>query len=231
MAKKINPISLRLGLTQVWDFTLQNYGKLISWYVLLLLKQLQLKKVVTQIFNINKFLVGDQEFWYYHNNLFFNIYFTDHIIKNPNKYSLILKNISLLIFEWFSLKVQLRIFKKTNWVTTPNLLISYANYLLKYHKNPNKVLWQLCQFLETNLNRTKVVYSSKGIRLVNLKGFKIRLVGRFDNTKNQMSKSIQQGLGVLSLMSLKNRVEFVNRELYTKLGSCGLQIWLFYEIN
>nr|YP_010199886.1 ribosomal protein S3 [Gracilariopsis tenuifrons]UAD89946.1 ribosomal protein S3 [Gracilariopsis tenuifrons] len=231
MAKKINPISLRLGLTQVWDFTLQNYGKLISWYILLLLKQLQLKKVVSQIFNLNKFLVGEQEYWYYHNKLFLNIYFTDNIVKNQDKYSLILKKISLLIFEWFSLKVQLRILKKTNWITTPDLLINYAIYLLKQHKNPNKVLWQLCQFLETHLNCTKIVYSSRGIRLVNLKGFKIRLVGRFDNTKNQMSKSIQQGYGSLSLMSLKSRVEFASKELYTKLGSCGLQIWLFYEID
>nr|YP_004062184.1 ribosomal protein S3 [Gracilariophila oryzoides]ADR03200.1 ribosomal protein S3 [Gracilariophila oryzoides] len=231
MAKKINPISLRLGLTQVWDFTLQSYGKLISWHILLLLKQLQLKKVVAQIFNLNKFLVGEQEFWYYHNKLFLNIYFTDHIVKNQKKYSFIFKKIALLIFEWFSLKVQLRIFRKTNWITTPNLLINYATYLLKQHKNPNKVLWQLCQFLEKNLNYTKIVHSSCGIHLVNLKGFKIRLVGRSDNTKTQMSKSIQQGFGSLSLMSLKSRVEFANTELYTKLGSCGLQIWLFYEMN
>nr|YP_009500463.1 ribosomal protein S3 [Gracilariopsis heteroclada]AXE43625.1 ribosomal protein S3 [Gracilariopsis heteroclada] len=231
MAKKINPTSLRLGITQVWDFTLQNYGKLTSRNILYTLKRLQLKNVITQFFNLNKFLVGEQEIWYYHNNLFLNIYFTDYIIKNCSKYPSILHSISSLIFEWFSLKVRLRIFRKTVWASTPNMLISYADYLIKQHKNPNKVLWQLCQFLKTHLNSTKVIYSTKGIHLVYLKGFQVRLVGRFDNTKNQMSKNIQQGFGALSLMSLKSRVEFVHKELYTKLGSCGLQIWLFYEIS
>nr|ATG87379.1 ribosomal protein S3 [Gracilaria chouae] len=231
MTRKINPTSLKLGLTQVWDFTIQNYSKLNYCYAFSFLKQLQIEDITSKFLKVNKFLVNDREFWYFNNQLFLNIYIVEVISKQVDKHLFLIQDLAKLLSNWFSLKIYLRIYKRIYWTTTSNLILSYASYLLEQNKNPNKILWQICVFLNKHRYHSKIVYSTKGIRLVNLKGFKIRLVGRFDNTKNQMSKSIQQGLGVLSLMSLKNRVEFVNRELYTKLGSCGLQIWLFYEIN
>nr|YP_009130773.1 ribosomal protein S3 [Agarophyton chilense]AKA27628.1 ribosomal protein S3 [Agarophyton chilense]ASP44556.1 ribosomal protein S3 [Agarophyton chilense]UAD89519.1 ribosomal protein S3 [Agarophyton chilense] len=231
MTKKINPISLRLGLTQVWDITTQNYSKPNYSYALSFLKHLQVESIITKVLRLNKFLINDNEFWYFNSTLFLNIYFTESTENKLNKYLFLIRKLSKVILNWFSLKIYLRIYKKVNLITTPNLISNYALYLFEQNKNPNKVLWQICQFLKKNLNNGKIVYSTKGIRLVYLKGFKVRLVGRFDNTKSQMAKSIQQSSGSLSLISLKNQVEFTQKNLYTKLGSCGLQIWLFYEIN
>nr|YP_009511841.1 ribosomal protein S3 [Gracilaria gracilis]AXI97718.1 ribosomal protein S3 [Gracilaria gracilis] len=231
MTRKINPISLRLGLTQVWDYTIQNYNKLNYCYTLSFLKQLQIENIVTKILSLNKFLIHDKEFWYSKNKLFLNIYIVEVDPNNSNKYLFLIKELSKLISNWFFLKIQLRIYKRVSWLTTSNLVSSYVSYLFVQNKNPNKILWQICILLKKHLGSNKVVYSTRGIHSVYLKGFKVRLVGRFDNTKNQMSKSIQQGSGSLSLISLRNQVEFVQKNLYTKLGSCGLQIWLFYEIN
>nr|YP_009490454.1 ribosomal protein S3 [Gracilaria textorii]AWH62613.1 ribosomal protein S3 [Gracilaria textorii] len=231
MTRKVNPISLKLGLTQVWDFTIQNYSKLNYCYALTFLKQFQIEKIISKILRANKFSVNDKEFWYFNNKLFLNIYIVEVLINQADKYLFLIQKLSELIFNWFSLKIYLRIYKRIYWITTSNLILSYASYLFAQNKSPNKILWQVCTFLNKHRYHSKVVYSTKGIRLVYLKGFKVRLVGRFDNTKSQMAKSIQQSSGSLSLVSLKNQVEFTQKNLYTKLGSCGLQIWLFYEIN
>nr|YP_010199611.1 ribosomal protein S3 [Gracilaria cervicornis]UAD89469.1 ribosomal protein S3 [Gracilaria cervicornis] len=231
MTRKVNPISLKLGLTQVWDFTIQNYNKLNYCYALSFLKQLQIENIVNKILKVNKFLINDKEFWYFNNKLFLNIYIVEVFFNQGDKYLFLIQKLSKLVFSWFSLKIYLRIYKRIYWITTSNLILGYASYLFQQNKNPNKILWQLSIFLNKHLYHNKIVYSTKGIRLVYLKGFKIKLVGRFDNTKSQMAKSIHQSSGSLSLVSLQNQVEFVQKNLYTKLGSCGLQIWLFYEVD
>nr|YP_010199686.1 ribosomal protein S3 [Gracilaria domingensis]UAD89594.1 ribosomal protein S3 [Gracilaria domingensis] len=231
MTRKINPISLKLGVTQVWDFTVQNYNKLNYYYTFSFLKQLQIENIISKILKINQFSVNDKEFWYFNDKLFLNIYIVDIIGNQSDKYLSLIQKLSKLVSNWFSLEIYLRIYKRIYWITTSNLIISYASYLLEQNKNPNKILWQVCAFLNRHRYHSKIVCSTKGIRVIWLKGFKVRLVGRFDNTKSQMAKSIEQSSGSLSLVSLKNHVEFAQKNLYTKLGSCGLQIWLFYEIN
>nr|UAD89494.1 ribosomal protein S3 [Gracilaria changii] len=232
MTRKTNPISLKLGLTQVWDFTIQSYCKLNYYYNSWLLKQWQINNIITKILELNKLWVNDKEFWYFKNKLFLNIYIVGEVpILHSDKYSLLVKELSKAIFNWFSFKIYLRIYKRMDWTVTSDLVSSYIVYLFEQDRSPSRILWQVCGFLKKNLNTRKIVYSTKGIRLVHLKGFKVKLVGRFDNTKSQMARSIQQSAGSLSLISLKNQVEFVQKDLYTKLGSCGVQVWLFYEIN
>nr|AMR57147.1 ribosomal protein S3 [Gracilaria salicornia] len=231
MARKVNPISLRLGLTQVWNLTIQNYGKLNYCYMSSFLQYWRTRNIIAKILKFNKFLINDKELWYINNTLFLNIYMVELVKKHSDMYLFLIKELSKLVCKWFSLKVDLRIYKRISWMTTSNLMLSYVSYLFDENRNLNKILWQVCTFLKKHLHKGKVVYSTKGIRIAYLKGFKIRLVGRFDNTKSQMAKSIQQGSGSLSLLSLKNQVEYMQKNLHTKLGSCGLQIWLFYEIN
>ena len=55
MAQKINPISFRLGITQVWNSTLQIYGKSFSGYFLLLHKQLQIQNFIKRYFQKHGF--------------------------------------------------------------------------------------------------------------------------------------------------------------------------------
>jgi|GEM_PF-5891287 len=90
-------------------------------------------------------------------------------------------------------------------------------------QNVNKVL-NLC------LNLNKISYFKKGPFRIKLIGFKIRLAGRFDNSRNQMAKITKYNSGSLSLSTLKNKVEYSKNEIFTKFGTCGFQIWLFYKI-
>nr|YP_010199511.1 ribosomal protein S3 [Gracilaria baiana]UAD89369.1 ribosomal protein S3 [Gracilaria baiana] len=231
MTRKVNPISLKLGITQVWDSTIQNYNKLDYYYTFSFLKQLQIENIISKILKINQFLVNDKEFCYFNNKLFLNIYIIDIVSNQSDRYLSLIQKLSKLISNWFSLEICLRIYKRIYWITTSSLVISYASYLFEQNKNPNKILWQICTFLNRHHYHSKIICSTKGIRVIYLKGFKVRLVGRFDNTKSQMAKSIEQSSGSLSLVSFNNHVEFAQKNLYTKLGSCGLQIWLFYKIN
>nr|YP_010199836.1 ribosomal protein S3 [Hydropuntia urvillei]UAD89844.1 ribosomal protein S3 [Hydropuntia urvillei] len=230
MTRKINPKSLRLGLTQVWDLTIQNYNKFDS-YILFIFKWLQINSVITRILRSNEFLISDKEFLYMGDKLFLNVYIPNSILESNDKYFLTLHELSKILVNCFSLKIYPRIYKKVNSTTMSNLILSYAIYLFEYNNNPNKILWQICQLLKGHLDNGRVIYCTKGIRMVYLKGFKIQLVGRFDNTKSQMARSIQYNLGSLALVSLKSYVEFSHKDLHTKLGSCGLKVWLFYEIG
>nr|YP_009511942.1 ribosomal protein S3 [Melanthalia intermedia]AXI97869.1 ribosomal protein S3 [Melanthalia intermedia] len=231
MARKINPVSFRLGALQLWDFTLQNYGKLTYNSILHFYKRLQIKKVINQILSLNRFLPGSKELWFYNDKLFLIIYFANQSFDKNKLYSPLIENISKIFLKYFSIETYLRVYIKTNHVLTSNLLINYTKYLLQQNKNFVKILWYLCQFSENHLNSKKIIYSDQGIRLAYLRGFKIRLVGRFNDSRSQMAKTIQQGLEFQSLMCLRNYIEFFQDEIHMKSGSCGLQIWLFYELN
>nr|AHX02542.1 ribosomal protein S3 [Sebdenia flabellata] len=227
MTQKINPISLRLGITQVWDSILQNYGKLNKNYSLILHKQIQFYKFLMQLLNSSKLLVSQKELQFKNNYVLVNLYYLN---ENLPISSLDLTKISKIIFQWFFVRVVLRLYLKYKLYSSINLVFNYTKYLLEQGELPTKILWNLCRFLEVHLNANKVFNSVKGPIRVNLKGFKIRLAGRLDGSKNQMAKTIEQKVGSLPLASLKSYVEFLNTEIHTKLGTCGLQIWLFYSI-
>lgn len=74
------------------------------------------------------------------------------------------------------------------------------------------------------MNSYKFSYFKYGFKKVYLKGFKIRLSGRFEGSKTQMAKSVEYTIGSLPLTCLNSYVEFKKKELFTKSGICGLQI-------
>ena len=62
MAKKINPISLRLGIIQVCNFMLQNYENEFKNYAIILHKQLQLQYFFKSFFFKYGFLFSHIDF-------------------------------------------------------------------------------------------------------------------------------------------------------------------------
>nr|YP_009295190.1 ribosomal protein S3 [Dasya binghamiae]AOH77202.1 ribosomal protein S3 [Dasya binghamiae] len=81
------------------------------------------------------------------------------------------------------------------------------------------------------MNTNKISLCKKGPQKLILKGYKITLSGRFENTKNPMSKTYTTKNGFITLTSLNNNIDFISKNLYTKLGICNIKIWLFYKIN
>nr|AHX02495.1 ribosomal protein S3 [Schimmelmannia schousboei] len=230
MAQKINPTSLRLGTTQIWNVFFQNYGKSYHVYFKILYKHLRILEVLNQIYLKKNIIIDHKNIWYSKNQVFLNIYYTNFLFSSKINYLLFLKVISQIIFKSYLTGGTTRFYLQSKWFTTANLIGAYAQYLLNNLGSPKKLLWNICTLLQTHLNSYKISYSKNGPICIALKGFKIRIVGRFDNSKNQMSKSIEQYIGVLPLVCLNSHVEFLNKEIYTKLGVCSLQIWLFYKI-
>nr|YP_010164458.1 ribosomal protein S3 [Polyopes lancifolius]QRM91053.1 ribosomal protein S3 [Polyopes lancifolius] len=226
MAQKINPISLRLGLIQVWDSTLQNYGKLYINYSTILHSQLQIYQFLIHFFSFNKLLLGSKQLSHSSDKVLLNITHSN-LIQGSDK--------NLLVqppgfSNHFNGKILTRLYLRLQWFSTVDLVFNYVQYLLKQNIPLNKIFLNLCRLFENQLNSKKILYSTHGPIIGNLRGFKIRLSGRFDNSRNQMAKSIKYKVGSLSLMKLQSHVEFKNSEISTKLGTCGLQLWLFYEI-
>lgn len=226
MAQKTNPTSFRLGIIQVWNSTLQFYGRSFKSYFSVVKEQLKLKDFITRYLQLNGFQLNYHEWRTYKNKTFLNIYFSPSF--NNKKFNLIcLKNLFNLVSNWFPKNFSVYFYLNPKWSLNPNFLISYTKYLLDQKTAPKKVIANLCRFLQNQLNSSKVTYFKFGLLKTNLIGFKICLVGRFDNS-NPMAKKFEQTIGTLSLTNLTNFVEYSNAEIHTKLGICGIQIWLFY---
>nr|YP_008994206.1 ribosomal protein S3 [Rhodymenia pseudopalmata]AGO19258.1 ribosomal protein S3 [Rhodymenia pseudopalmata] len=228
MSQKINPISLRLGVTQVWDSTFQFYGKSNKTYQSIFHKNYQAFTFISCIHNCSEFLLGN--FVAHFNRNYTSIDFFCSISK-PDKICLNLNQISDIISCWYDSKIFLFPYQKMNWFSSTKLISNYVKFLLSQNLNPTIILKDLGSFFELQFESEKIINSVKGPLKVQLKGFKIKLTGRFDNSRNQLSKNIVNKMGALPLTSLKSYLEFTSTEIYTKLGTCGLQIWLFYKIN
>nr|AHX02447.1 ribosomal protein S3 [Plocamium cartilagineum] len=222
-------MSLRLGIIQVWNFMLQNYDHEFKNYAIILHKQLQLQLFLKYFF-LNMIFFSHIDFWCYQNSIFLNIYYINiDFLKNKYFFKHYTELLNI-IQKKFLCKIKIRLYYKIEHFSTVYLISNYFCYLLNENMSFSKILWILIRFLEKNLNTYKIMYSKKGPIKMILKGFKIKLVGRFHNTRNPMAKSIEYNMGSLSLISLKNQVEFSKTEVMTKLGVCGLHIWLFYEV-
>nr|AHX02471.1 ribosomal protein S3 [Riquetophycus sp. HSY-2014a] len=231
MAQKIHPISFRLGVVQVWNSTIQFYGKSFNQYYLILHKYLQIQNFLFRLFKKNNLLLDFQELKIKRNKICLNIYYLYlPYVKNFDNY-LFFGKISKIINQWYFLPNKIHFYLKSELKSTANLIVIYAQYLLNKNMMHKKVLWNLCKLLQLQLDIEKVCCFKSGLLKIKLKGYKIRLAGRLDGSKNQMAKSIEHTTGALPLTNIKNCVEYKNKELYTKSGVCGLQVWLFYEIK
>nr|YP_009295519.1 ribosomal protein S3 [Mastocarpus papillatus]AOL58003.1 ribosomal protein S3 [Mastocarpus papillatus] len=230
MAQKINPTSFRLGTTQVWDSTLQNYGKPLNVYSTILHKQLQIQKLLPRYFLLNDFLLNYQEWKIRQNKVLLSIYYSPLTYSQKVQSPKFLKFLPKLLKKSILIEPTIRFYLKLQWSLTPNLIIWYSWHLLDKKTAPKKVILNLCKLLKSYLNFTRVSYFKLGLIETKLIGFKIKLSGKIDSS-NQMAKSLEQTLGRLSLTSLSGIVEYSNKEIYTKSGTCGVQVWLFYSIK
>nr|WCH57679.1 ribosomal protein S3 [Hypnea cryptica] len=230
MAQKINPTSLRLGTTQLWIFNLQCYGKSFKVYFSLLQKYIQsvlfLKKISEQMgfsLNYQQWKIKGKD------SIELNIYYTQPFFilnKDFNQFRDKLKNTLNKILQG---GVKMSYYLVTSSLLSRDLLCFYGKFLASENWVIKKVLWNLSKFLEVHLNSLKLTYTTQGIKILKLKGFKIKISGRIDDSKMQMAKSLNLSIGNSCLTSLRNYIIYSNNALYTKSGVCGIKIWLFYE--
>nr|WOA02282.1 ribosomal protein S3 [Gloiopeltis furcata] len=228
MAQKTNPISFRLGSTRVWDSTLQVYGKSYSNYFLPLHSYLASKSYLQRHFSFNTFAPEIYELEFRKNAMLVNIR-NSHLVNFS--YCLPHKTSNKITDKFFAGTILFRFFPKAGELPDVVRLAHYARYLLEMNTPPKKVIWSLHHLVKLSTNLRKVFYYKFGLLNARLKGFKVQMSGRFSNSKNQMAQTIVYKVGLLPLTCIKSSVDYLNIKVHTKLGSCGLQIWLFYEIQ
>nr|YP_009559259.1 ribosomal protein S3 [Gelidium coulteri]QBA96106.1 ribosomal protein S3 [Gelidium coulteri] len=231
MAQKTNPTGLRLGVNQVWDSIVQNYGRNHKIYTNFVKKQFLFNYFLNQhpeLRNTGLFSQNYLTLKYASNCIDFThnvkiLQTNDNFSKNSTEeIQLILKGINVA-------EANIKLFYISKSVFTANLLAIYAVYLFKRNLTLKKIITNLTLFLKRQLEVKKIVYLKNAPRELKLIGFKVRISGRFENTRNRMAKAYEQSVGSLSMVCLKNVIEFHNKIIYTKLGVCNLQIWLIYK--
>nr|YP_009317532.1 ribosomal protein S3 [Gelidium sclerophyllum]AOX48984.1 ribosomal protein S3 [Gelidium sclerophyllum] len=231
MAQKTNPIGLRLGTNQVWDLIVQKYGKKQKSYLNFLKKQFLFNHFFlqhTEFKNVGllvqKYLIAK----YTSNNINF-IYNTSLVLPNSTLPKELIKKTQLVLKDTFGIEVNMKLFFSAKSTLTANLLTAYVNYLFEQNFTLKKIISNLILFLKSQLGARKIIYLKNAVQELELIGFKVKISGRFENTRNRMAKTYEQNIGFLSLTCLKNVVEFHNQVIYTKLGTCSFQVWLFYK--
>ncbi len=228
MAQKINPTSNKLGILQIWNYNFQSYGKKLKNYTKFTQIKFFLLNYLKRLLNKYNLLVED-------------IYIVQTIHKtsiklfifDQNKIKVLENNnLAKLISYWLNCPVILNFYKINNLGNSAFLLSNYINYLfLQKTYAPKKILQVVYKILQQQTSKFKILYTVNGIKIFKLKGFKIEISGCFELSRSQMAKTLKCNFSSVSLTKLKGYVDYSSSVIFTKFGSCGFKIWLFYELN
>lgn len=220
MAQKINPTSVRLGKKLFWKFLFQNYGQklckyseyhLAIWFSLFLVKTLQKQNIIlTSNFAFLPSAISA-------------IFIAPTINSQQN----LLGVLACRQAWWPSNKIFL-LFCNSNSTKSALFITSYFKHLIQVNFFFRKALVIITKILEQQLEQQKLIVTNSGLQRIVLKGFRLTLVGRFENTKTQMSKKLCHKSGLLSLNSLNSFVEYSSATVDSPLGVYNLKVWLFY---
>ncbi len=230
MSKKINLHGKSLSLTTYWFIEFQLYGKNFFLF----------KKYFFLLFFLRKFITKKKLlFLSFFFGLFIKfsifkkrVYFLISLFKSKKKFDVVLQNIfPVYLFRNKSLlQFTGKIFIFPSFYFSQLFLKDLIFFLLIYKKfNPRKVFNYFLLFLKKKINYLSIVSSRKGIIKKKLVGFKIQLKGRFETTKNSMSKKNLIKFGKLNSTTLENHIVLCEHTFFSKLGSSNLKIWLFYS--
>lgn len=222
MSRKINSLSLRLGLFQVWSTILNCYGKNLQPYNFFWSKK-NLENYLYKFF-INKSLTLGYLHWTFQpDKVLLTINYINFLGLNVNLYK-IYKDLVKVLSLWTNASIYIYIFevKQLNMAT----FISLHFY---YNSVNNSVLKSVLKNIR--LNTKRVVMSSTGPIFLILNGFKVSYAGRIDNSRNSMSKTIKLISGSTVLSSIINYVDYDHKIVYTKLGICSVHVWVSYTVS
>lgn len=229
MSKKINPISFRLGLFQVWDFNLQKYGKNFDIYATLLYKTFQLYDYLDVLTELKDSNINLNEITLKKNKNIINIsylYKKELVFKNIINLKKEISNNSLFLFNS---PIFIHLYKESSYVNSANLISNYIVFSLDSKNTLKKVLLNTYKMLSSSFFTKKVSFTKEGLTRFQLQGFKIKISGCFSSSKTQLAKTVQYNFGSLNLTKLCSYIEYSTKNIYTKYGTCGLQIWLIYK--
>lgn len=234
MSQKINPLSFRLGASQLWTSTLQKYGETFTPYISINYKKQQINNFFVYYLRNKKLVLDYSEIIIINYGIVFNIICFELRESNLTKRKklILIEELRKILSQWFNSLIFINFYFKKNWLSSAILASNYIVILLnKKVSTFKKILQDNFKILQSCVGIKKVIYYKKGIVTLVLKGVKIYLSGCFDISRTQMSKTIKYGSGFLPLTKLNSYVEYSYKEIFTKYGVCSLKIWFFYEIK
>lgn len=226
MSKKINSSGKYLNITNLSNYQLQYYGKTVSLYKQNFLTTFVLLPLVYKKLFINKtFLnITTLNLISFNNCTFLFLSFSELNKKNIQCF--------LLFYENIISSTKINIYLKKNFYLTSAFIKNYIFYLnIKYNYPPKKIFNFLILFLKNSINCSTVFLTSTGLNSKKLIGFKLQLKGRYETTKNSMSKVLVFKVGKINSTKLNSSINFLHYTFYTKLGVSNLKIWLFYKLK
>nr|WCH57967.1 ribosomal protein S3 [Calliblepharis sp.] len=229
MAQKINPTSLRLGILQLWTSNIQFYGNSFRVYFLLFHNYLKLYWFLKKLSNLEGYGIIYQKWKITKFGIKLNIYYTKLFFLSDQNFIKFYKNIYKILNKIFLNQAGLIFFLVPALFLSNNLLYFYGQYLINQKISINKVLWNFSKILEREIGSKKLIYTKFGIKILELQGFKISISGRIDDSKTQMAKKLNFGVGNLCLTTLHSYIAYSQSTFYTKSGTYGIKTWLFYK--
>ena len=187
--------------------------------IILLQKLINNKK----LFHLNFFSILNMKFFITKN--YFSVYFTlFKLKKNFNSFFQFFFSFWLLQDKYF-LSLKSKIFVVKNFFFSNLFLKNLVFYLLlEKNLNPKKIFNSFYHLLKNNLNCFLIQDSKNGLLNKKLIGFKIQLKGRFEVTKNSMSKKKLIKLGKVNSTNLCTHIIFYEHVFFSKLGVSNLKI-------
>lgn len=225
MSQKINIISNKLGVFYLWNSNFPIKGNNFQVYKKHLKIRKYIKKYIAILARKNQEKLGQIKYNYFNNCVLITIPF---FVKSCD-----LKKSAQLVAvlrSWLKFPVVIKYYNIFFFSLSATVL---SNYIKTNNEIYNTPLKKLLNYVYITLlkqkSKYKIIYTTYGLKLVQFLGFKIQISGCFDSSKNQMSKTLVYKSGTNSLTKLKNYVEYSKITIYTKFGTCGLKVWLFFE--
>ena len=168
--------------------------------------------------------------WIFNNNNIFLVIIYAKSKETSNSIQIFRGKLNKILYKYFYLPSKIYLLKSSTWFNSSLLLSSYIDFGIARNNNFKQVLKNTNKILSHKLNTKKIVYTAQGPLLFKLKGFKVKSSGRFDNSRNQMSNSLQHKTGSLPMSKLNNYTEYTQKFIYTKSGVCSLHVWLIFSL-
>lgn len=226
MSQKINPINNKLGVLQIWNLKFQKYGRTFKGYSKLIQPRNYILIYLKRFLFQNHLLIESIEFLQSNQQTLIKVF-----IFKLKFFQLQTKVLLNIISYWLKCPVKLLVYQKSNLNNSSFLVANYILYLVFKKTNSSKQILQIIySTLKEQSCKTKVVYTIRGLQLVQLKGFKLEFTGCFESSRSQMSKTLKCSFGSVPLTKLNGYVDYSSNYFLTKFGSCGFKLWLFYEL-
>lgn len=229
MSQKINPLSNKLGVIKTWNYESSKYGRTFKNYIKLIQFQKQRFNYLNHTCMNYDLLIESVRIIEMIHHTFFNVS-AMHLKKSyPFKEK---KPLLDTIRYWSGSQALLTFYKSENIGSTALLINNYIVHLfLKKSYSPKKILQLIYNILRNQAVSAKIKYTINGIKIIRLKGFKLEISGCFESSRSQMAKMIKCNFGTTPLTKLNGYIDYSTNTIFTKFGSCGFKIWLFYEFK